>query len=82
MLSIVLLGHILILSKTPENPNFIALVIGPSIHSMIAEEVDDSLLGVYLPIKSLIEVSGVNKNKKFSFLFSSGVKYQDIHFAT
>ena len=71
------------LSKTPQYPFFTANVRGPFIHSKITEEESyESGFGVNFPIISLTVVSGEKMNKKFSFLFSSGVKYQENHLAT
>lgn len=78
-----LAGAELILSNTPEYPYFTAKVSGPFFHSKIPEEESPaSALGVNFPIISLTVVSGEKINKKFSFLFSSGVKHHESHFET
>ena len=71
------------LSKIPENPYFIASVRGPLLHSKIPEEESEiSTFGMNFPIISLTVVSGEKMNKKLSFLFSKGVKYDENHLAT
>ena len=70
-----LAGAELILSKIPEYPSFTAKVRGPFLHSKILE--DESFVS-----QLGVNASGEKISKKFSFLFSSSVKYQEIHLET